>query len=257
MLFVTIACGIISGFHATQNPIVARIERSEKNGRQTFYGMMVLEGVIAMIWAAAAMLFYERYPEWLHSGAGVQVLQQVVATFIPSQVLGVDVPGPTIVLLSVVMLAVTTGDAALRIVRTSVAELFGVRQRITEDRVLLCIPIFALCGAVVFWSNVDPDGFKKLWNYFSWTNQIMAVCGLSVTTVYLASKGKNFWISLLPCAFMLFIVLLYFFWAIFGFAWLGSALVSFLLALAICVRLVRHGTTLAKNPKFNADAGTP
>lgn len=206
MLFVTIACGIISGFHSTQSPLVARTEVTEKTGRQTFYGMMIIEGLIGMIWAAGGMFIYHMQPDLITGASGVKVLSILVSTVIPFA------PISVLVVIGVIILAVTSGDTSLRSLRLTIAELFGIDQKDPKKRLALTIPMFAICAVIIFWSNLNPEGFNILWNYFSWSNQLMAVCSLSVATVYLRSKKKNFWIALIPCMFMSFICFDYILW---------------------------------------------
>lgn len=206
MLFVTIACGIISGFHSTQSPIVARTEKSEHVGRQTFYGMMIVEGLIGMIWAAGGMYIYHKMPELISGASGVRVLSELVTTVLPFA------PISLIVVIGVIILAVTSGDTSLRSLRLTIAELLNFDQSSAKNRLILTIPIFAVCALLILWSNFNKDGFNILWNYFSWSNQVMAVCSLCVSTVYLRSKKKNFWVTLVPCMFMTFIVCAYIFW---------------------------------------------
>ena len=206
MLFVTIACGIISGFHSTQSPLVARTEVTEKTGRQTFYGMMIIEGLIGMIWAAGGMFIYHQMPELLTGASGVKVLSVLVSTVIPWA------PISILVVVGVIVLAITSGDTSLRSLRLTIAELTGLEQTSIRNRLILTVPMFALCAVIIFWSNLNPEGFNILWNYFSWSNQLMAVCSLCVATVYLRSKKKNFWIALIPCMFMTFITADYILW---------------------------------------------
>ena len=206
MLFVTIACGIISGFHSTQSPIVARTEVTEKTGRQTFYGMMIIEGLIGMIWAAGGMFIYHQMPELITGASGVKILSELVHTVIPFA------PVSILVVVGVIILAITSGDTSLRSLRLTIAELTGLEQTSVRNRLILTIPMFAICALIILWSNMNKDGFNILWNYFSWANQLMAVCSLCVTVVYLRSKKKNFWIALLPCMFMAFITFDYILW---------------------------------------------
>lgn len=257
MLFVTIACGIISGFHSTQSPIVARTERSERYGRQTFYGMMILEGLIGMIWAAGGMFIYHQNPELLSGFSGVQVLNELVTTVLPFKAVSL------LVIIGVVVLAITSGDTSLRSLRLTISELFHLDQSKAKNRLVLTIPIFILCLALIFWSNLNPNGFNILWNYFSWSNQVMAVCSLCVTTVYLVCKKKNFWIALLPTLFMAFIVLAYILWVSpenlkgaplgFGLPYSVALGLAFVLALSLVLALVLRGKKLSKDKNFSAD----
>ena len=257
MLFVTIACGIISGFHSTQSPLVARTEVTEKTGRQTFYGMMIIEGLIGMIWAAGGMFIYHQMPELLTGASGVKVLSVLVSTVIPWA------PISILVVVGVIILAITSGDTSLRSLRLTIAELTGLEQTSVKNRLILTVPMFAICAALIFWSNLNPEGFNILWNYFSWSNQLMAVCSLCVATVYLRSKKKNFWITLIPCMFMTFITADYILWVSpenlkgaplgFGLDYKTALVIALhdaaILGFFLCVR----GKTLSKMEGYNAD----
>ena len=261
MLFVTIACGIISGFHSTQSPLVARTEVTEKTGRQTFYGMMIIEGLIGMIWAAGGMFIYHQMPELLTGASGVKVLSVLVSTVIPWA------PISILVVVGVIILAITSGDTSLRSLRLTIAELTGLEQTSVKNRLLLTVPMFALCAVIIFWSNLNPEGFNILWNYFSWSNQLMAVCSLCVATVYLRSKKKNFWIALIPCMFMTFITADYILWVSpenlkgaplgFGLDYKTALVIALhdaaILGFFLCVR----GKELTKMPGFDADVWRP
>ena len=203
-LFVTIACGILSGFHATQSPIVVRAMETERNARATFYGMMVVEGGIAMIWAAAAMALFTMMPETMKLD-GATALGRITTEFLGSG-LGVAT------VLAVVVLAVTSGDTALRSLRLSLAEIFHLSQRPFFNRLLLCLPLIVIVAAILFWSNRDAKSFAILWNYFAWGNQVLAAFTLMAGTVWLYALKKNFWITLLPGAFMTFVVLTFILW---------------------------------------------
>lgn len=256
MLFVTIACGIISGFHSTQSPLVARTEFTEKTGRQTFYGMMILEGLIGMIWAAGGMFIYHQMPELVTGASGVKVLSALVSTVLPFA------PISVIVVIGVIVLAITSGDTSLRSLRLTIAELFGMDQKSVKNRLLLTIPMFAICLVIIFWSNLDKEGFNILWNYFSWSNQLMAVCSLCVTVVYLRSKNKNYWIALLPCMFMTFITADYILWVSpenlkgapvgFGLDYNTARVLAIFVAVALGWWLVKRGKFLTKQ-KFDPD----
>ncbi len=257
MMFVTIACGIISGFHSTQSPLVARTERSEKTGRQTFYGMMIVEGIIGMIWAAGGMFIYHQVPELMAGASGVKVLSVLVNTLMPFSFMSF------IVVLAVIVLAITSGDTSLRSLRLTIAELLDFDQKSVKNRLLLTIPMFAICLAIIFWSNLNPEGFNILWNYFSWSNQLMAVCSLCVTVVYLRSKNKKFWIALIPCLFMLFITLDYILWVSptnlkgaplgFGLQFNTAVAIAVILSIGIGIWLVKRGKQLLNMKGYNAD----
>ena len=204
MLFVTIACGILSGFHATQSPIVARTMRSERQARSTFYGMMVLEGLIGMIWAAAGMAIFNLYPELMAKAPAV-ALNRITIHF-----LGEFLGGFTV--LGVIVLAITSGDTAMRSLRLSLAELLHVDQVKFRNRLLLCLPLIALVGLLLWWSNQSAQTFNQLWNYFAWGNQVLGASTLMAGAVWLLRQKKNPLPALLPGIFMTFIVLTYILW---------------------------------------------
>ena len=261
MLFVTIACGIISGFHSTQSPLVARTEVTEKTGRQTFYGMMIIEGLIGMIWAAGGMFIYHQMPELLTGASGVKVLSVLVSTVIPWA------PISILVVVGVIILAITSGDTSLRSLRLTIAELTGLEQTSVKNRLILTVPMFAICAALIFWSNLNPEGFNILWNYFSWSNQLMAVCSLCVATVYLRSKKKNFWIALIPCMFMTFITADYILWVSpenlkgaplgFGLDYKTALVIALHDAVILGFLLCARGKSLTKMEGYDADRWNP
>lgn len=246
-LFVTIACGILSGFHGTQSPIVVRTMATEREVRSNFYGMMIAEGVIAMIWAAAAMAIYNINIAEMSKG-GTTVLSDIVNYFLGSK-LGV------VTILAVVILAITSGDTALRCTRMMLAEMFHIPQKKAFMRILVCVPLIIALGFLLYWSNYDKTSFNKLWNYFAWGNQVLAVTSLMASTVWLIVRKKNFWITLLPGMFMTFIVVTYIIWnpcasqtekIPFGLnlhtAYLVGSAVAVLFAVWVCIR----GNKMAK-----------
>jgi carbon starvation protein CstA len=204
VLFVTIACGIISGFHATQSPIIARTIKTEREARSSFYGMMVLEGIIGMIWAGAGMAIYNLFPQYMLKAPAL-VLNDITTYFLGSIIGGVTVIG-------VIILAITSGDTAMRSLRLSVAETFKISQKSLRNRILLCMPLIAVVLGLLYWSNQDAKSFNILWNYFSWANQILAVTTLLAGTVWLIRNKKNFLIAAIPGAFMTFIIFCYILW---------------------------------------------
>ena len=204
MLFVTIACGILSGFHATQSPIIARTIKSEREARATFYGMMVVEGIIAMVWAAAALAMYNINILLIKSNPNL-VLSKITEYFLGSGV-------GTITILSVIILAVTSGDTAMRSLRLSLAEIFQVPQQKALTRVIFCLPLIAVITGLLVWSNRDAGSFAILWNYFAWGNQVLGAATLTAATVYLAKQGKCFLITMVPGLFITFVVATYILW---------------------------------------------
>lgn len=198
-LFITIACGAISGFHATQSPLMARCVKSERQGRPLFYGAMITEGVVALIWATVSMYFF-------YGGAaaelGVEPALQApeVVTTVSQGWLGVF--GGALALLGVVAAPITSGDTALRSARLIIAEFLGMEQHTVRRRIYICVPVFAVTLAMLWYNIADEDGFNVVWSYFGWANQTLAVFTLWAVTVYLVRRRKPFVITLLPAMFM-------------------------------------------------------
>ena len=204
MLFVTIACGIMSGFHATQSPIIARTMASERQARASFYGMMVLEGAIAMIWAGAALMIYNLFPALMAKAPGA-VLSDITGHFLGKY-------AGTVTVLSVIILAVTSGDTAMRSLRLSLAEILNIPQSKFYSRIMLCVPLIVIVSLLLWWSNKSAATFNQLWNYFAWGNQVLAASTLAAATVWLGVRKKNCWIAWIPGAFMTFVVTTYILW---------------------------------------------
>ena len=204
LLFVTIACGIISGFHATQSPIVARTIKSERQARGTFYGMMIAEGIIGMIWAGAGMAIYNLYPQLMEGNPNATLLE------ITKHFLGNWMGGVTVV--AVIVLAVTSGDTALRSTRLSLAEILHLNQKPGKNRLMIVLPLVAVVSLLLWWSNMNAKSFGFLWNYFAWGNQVLAASTLMAGAVWLEKQHKPCWIALIPGFFMTFIVCTYILW---------------------------------------------
>lgn len=204
MLFVTIACGIMSGFHATQSPIIARTMASERQARASFYGMMVVEGFIAMVWAAAGMAIYNLFPALMDKNAA-EVLVDITKHFLNGHV-------GTITVISVIVLSITSGDTAMRSLRLSLAEIFKIDQKTVLNRIWLVMPMILLVALLLLWSNQNAKSFSQLWNYFAWGNQVLAACTLIAATIWLGSMRKPMFITIIPGAFMTFIVFTYILW---------------------------------------------
>ena len=196
-LFITIACGAISGFHATQSPMMARCVNNEKECRMVFYGAMISESIIALIWAAIAMAFF----------GGANGLSATLAEHgndaawavnaIAQSTLGLF--GGILAVLGVVAAPITSGDTAFRSARLIIADIFHIDQRSHLKRLYISIPIFAIGLAITF---VD---FSVVWRYFSWTNQALATIVLWCIVIYLHQQRSNIWVALLPAVFMTFI----------------------------------------------------
>lgn len=195
MMFVSIACGAISGFHATQSPLMARCMVSEKQARPIFYGAMIAEGVVALIWAAAATYFFHDKPE-LCAGQGGDAMVGVIAREWFTPVLAV------ITVLGVIAAAITSGDTALRSARLIVADIFKIDQKPIWKRFLVALPVFLLAGAILVYTFADANGFQTIWRYFAWANQLLAMVTLYAVTVYLIQRGKCWIVTFIPALFM-------------------------------------------------------
>lgn len=198
-LFITIACGAISGFHATQSPLMARCVKSERQGRPLFYGAMITEGVVALIWATvSSYFFYGGAAGELGVAANLQAPE--VVTTVSGGWLGAF--GGALAIIGVVAAPITSGDTALRSARLIIAEFLHLEQHSIRRRMYICIPVFAATLGLLWFNIADENGFNVIWNYFGWANQTLAVFTLWAITVYLVRKRKFYWITLLPAMFM-------------------------------------------------------
>ena len=203
-LFITIACGAISGFHATQSPLMARCLKSEKMGRPIFYGSMITEGLVALVWATVAMWFFYDSPtpgyEQLAAAKGFHTSAPMVVTTVCQDWLGIL--GGVLAILGVVASPITSGDTAFRSARLIVASALKLNQKPKMNRLYVCLPIFVVSIALLAWQSSNPDGFNVIWQYFGWSNQTLSVFTLWAITVYLVRKNKPYVITLLPALFM-------------------------------------------------------
>lgn len=214
MMFVTVACGAVSGFHATQSPMMARCIKSEKEGRTVFYGAMVAEGIIALIWAAAGVTFYTNHGTLTDGMAGLQAAitaggQGGVVFDICKTLLGPV--GGVLAMVGVIACPITSGDTAFRSARLTIADWFKLDQADTKKRAALAIPLLAVGFAIV---KLLP--WTYLWRYFSWSNQTLAMIVLWTGAVFLHRYGYPPIASMmaaLPAAFMTAVSITYFFQA--------------------------------------------
>ncbi|MBQ3593983.1 MAG: carbon starvation protein A [Bacteroidales bacterium] len=199
MMFISIACGAISGFHATQSPLMARCIKNERHGRPVFYGAMIVEGIVALIWAAAATAFFEQH--------GTDFTAAQVVDFICKDWLGVI--GGILAVLGVIAAPITSGDTAMRSARLILADMLKMEQKSISKRLLLCAPLFAASLGLLIFSIMNNDGFTIIWRYFSWCNQTLSVFTLWAITVYLVLEKKNHFVTLIPALFMTCVVTTY------------------------------------------------
>ena len=205
-LFITVACGAISGFHATQSPLMARCMKSERQGRFVFYGAMVAEGIIALIWAAAGCSLYEvtgglstGLSEILKGGQSAAIYDVCKNTM--------GSVGVALAMVGVIVCPITSGDTAFRSARLTLADWIGIDQKKFAKRLVLCVPLLA-AGAVI--GHLD---YTVVWRYFSWTNQTLAMIALWTASMFLYKEKKNYWITAVPATFMSAVSMTYFFCA--------------------------------------------
>lgn len=199
-LFITVACGAVSGFHATQSPIMARCIKNERYGRPVFYGSMITEGIIALIWAAVSSYFFFDGGMAECGATGAQAPE--VVTSVAKSWLGVF--GGVLAILGVVAAPITSGDTAFRSARIILADYFRFDQKKKANRLYMSVPLFA-GAALLLWFNIaDENGFNIIWRYFGWMNQTLSCFTLWALTVWLTrhSKKPHFLVALIPAAFM-------------------------------------------------------
>nr|MCR5014467.1 carbon starvation protein A [Bacteroidales bacterium] len=198
MMFISIACGAISGFHATQSPLMARCMINEKQGRPIFYGAMITEGIVALIWAAAAAYFFGPDSVVDVTGqSGAQIVGTIAKTWFTPVI-------AVITILGVISAAVTSGDTALRSARLIIADFTNFDQKPIKNRLIIAIPMFAVTALILVYSLSDSKGFQVIWRYFAWANQVLATVTLWAISVYLAKNKGKLWylITLIPALFM-------------------------------------------------------
>ena len=205
-LFITIACGAISGFHATQSPLMARCMKNEHLGRPIFYGSMITEGIVALIWATVASYFFYGSPapgyELMAAAKdGYLTSAPVVVNLVCNDWLGVA--GGILAMLGVVAAPITSGDTALRSARLIIADWLHMEQMTIAKRLSISIPLFLATMGLLIWQMENASGFNVLWGYFGWANQALSVFTLWTLTVYLAkNRPAYFWVTLIPALFM-------------------------------------------------------
>lgn len=240
--FITVACGILSGFHSTQTAIISRTMRSEREGRKIFFNMMVLEGFIAMVWAAAAMGVYnlglQEANVNLYSSAVGIVCRDLLGGF-----------GGVVALLGIIILPITSGDTALRGLRLTLEETFHIDQRNKKKRFALACVIFGIVAVILIFAKLNNNGFQILWRYFAWSNQALSLFAFLVITIWMFENGKKqyAWIPLIPGTFYAFVTMTYILNAKIGFniPWLGAYIVGAVFSLVYMCSIIWYGNKRA------------
>ncbi|PEB82143.1 carbon starvation protein A [Bacillus cereus] len=243
LLMLTITCGALSGFHATQSPIISRTLQTEKHGRYVFFGMMIAEAIIAMIWAAAAMSIfsYGELNELIKSGTPAAVVSEISKTMLGAV-------GGTIAVLGVIVLPITSGDTAFRAARSIIADYFHFNQTKLKNRLIIATPLFVIAYGL---TKID---FTLLWRYFSWANQSTAAIALWIGTMYLFIKGKPYVVSLIPAIFMTLMTVIYILNAKIGFniplntSYIVGAVITVILTAVFFMKAVKN-----KNENIEVD----
>ena len=211
-MFITVACGAISGFHSTQSPLMARCMKSEKQGHFVFYGAMVCEGIIALIWAAAGCAIYQV------TGGVSSGLAEILANGQSAAIYDVCIKtmgsvGVALAMLGVIACPITSGDTAFRSARLVLADWLHLEQKSYKGRLILCIPVLGVGATIGILNSLGILSYAVVWRYFSWTNQTLAMIVLWAASMYLFYEKKNYWLTAVPATFMSAVSMTYFFYA--------------------------------------------
>ena len=206
MFFMTVSCGLLSGFHSTQATIISRTVDHEKDGRRIFYGMMCVESLIAIIWAAAAMDVYSLNQVPQNVIGTVNVVNIIANKFVPLNL-------AFLVTLAIIILPITSGDTALRGLRITIAEALELEQKKIINRLIIVIPIVICVLSILIWAKTNSDSFSLIWRYFTFFNQLIAIPVLCCAAIFLAKEKKKnkSWITLIPALFYVFITMSFIF----------------------------------------------
>ncbi len=210
MFFMTVSCGLLSGFHSTQATILSRTIDHEKDGKAVFYGMMCLESLIAIIWAAAAMDVYSLNLVPQNIVGTVNVVNIIANKYVPLNL-------AFLVTLAIIILPITSGDTALRGLRITIADALNLEQKKIKNRLLIIIPITLAVLSILTWAKLNADSFGFIWRYFTFFNQLIAVPVLACATIFLYKEKKNYFITLIPALFYVFITMSFIFGEKIGF----------------------------------------
>ena len=198
MFFMTVSCGLLSGFHSTQATIISRTVNQEKDGRAVFYGMMCVESLIAIIWAAAAMDVYSTNLVPANIVGTVNVVNIIANKFVPFNL-------AFLVTLAIIILPITSGDTALRGLRITISDAINLEQKKIRNRLIVAVPIVLCVLSILVWAKTNADSFGLIWRYFTFFNQLIAIPMLCCAVIFLAREKKNFIPVMLPALFYVFI----------------------------------------------------
>ncbi len=204
MFFMTVSCGLLSGFHSTQATIISRTVSSERHSKTVFYGMMCLESLIAMIWAAASMDIYSYNLAPENIIGTVNVVNIIANKFLPLNL-------AFLVTLAIIILPITSGDTALRGLRITIADTIHLEQKKVLNRLIIIVPIAIILFFILFWAKNSANSFSLIWRYFTFFNQLIAIPVLLCGTIYLCKEKKNYLIALIPALFYVFITMSFIF----------------------------------------------
>lgn len=238
IFFVTVACGIVSGFHSTQATMIARTVTSEYEGRTIFYNSMIAEGFIAMSWAAATMGVMNLGIVQVET---VQKAAAVVVGVVAKDLLGNI--GGMVAVLGVIVLAITSGDTALRSLRLMLGDTFGIDQRKKQNSFMLATIIFAVVAGILYIAKTDASGFAILWRYFAWANETIAVFAFAMISIYMMRKNLPYLMALIPGTFYMYIVSSYILHAKIGFNldWMIAYILAAILSAGYAIGIVKLG----------------
>ncbi len=242
IFFVTVACGIVSGFHSTQATLVSRTLEDEREGRITFYYMMIIEGFIAMVWAAAAM-------GAVNIGIATNDMLRNQATsvvgIVAKDMLGSI--GGIIAILGVIILPITSGDTSLRSLRIMISDALHIDTKKKRNNLLVALGIFSVVAAILVWAKADSSGFNILWRYFSWANETTAVFAFAMISVYMIWNKMPYLMALIPGTFYMYVVTSYILNARIGlnFSWISAYIIAAVLAFAYAAAIVVYGRKTA------------
>jgi carbon starvation protein CstA len=263
--FITVACGILSGFHSTQVTLVTRTVKREKDGRSTFYNMMIVEGFIAMVWAAGAMAMIgvgaenkgitiqQHNGSWEYFMMSAGQLKQISATSVVGVICKnmLGSVGGIIAIIGVIILPITSGDTALRSLRLIIAETFNFKQDNNSKRLKLAIPVFAVVYGMLVFAKVNPHGFDFIWRYFGWSNQTLALFAMASILIWLMQhdKKKYLWVPLMPLAFYAFVTCAYITERPIGFSlpYDASLAIGAVFAFIVCALAIYRGNKKVKS----------